>query len=70
MRKLFAIVSLFVFMGTAMAQKTIKEMADMPDKKFSKLMTEENYAKVRLELFAKAYEKQTGKDLPEPVPVI
>lgn len=55
-------------MGTAMAQKTIKELADMPDKKFSKLMTEENYAG-QIRTFAKAYEKQTGKDLPEPVPV-
>ncbi|MEZ4827777.1 MAG: hypothetical protein R3C61_16055 [Bacteroidia bacterium] len=38
----------------------------MPDKKFGKIMQEDNYAS-QVKVFANAYEKQTGKDLPDPV---
>lgn len=59
---------LMVALNVANGQKTIQELATMSEKKFDKLMTEESYAG-QVRAFAKAYEKQTGKDLPEPVPV-
>jgi hypothetical protein len=64
----WTLLILIALTGNAFAQKTIQELATMPEKKFDKLMTEENYAG-QVRTFAKAYEKQTGKDLPDPVPV-
>lgn len=66
MKKLLTLFLVVASMVTASAQKTIREMAEMSDKKFSKLVKEDSYAG-QVRTFAKAYEKQTGKDLPDPV---
>jgi len=48
------------------AQKTIRELADLPDKKLDKLIATDNYAS-QVKSFAKNYQKQTGKTLPDPL---
>jgi hypothetical protein len=68
MKSTWTLLILLTFIGKGLAQKTIQELATMPDKKFEKIMTEESYAG-QVKTFAKAYTKQTGKDLPDPVPV-
>jgi len=66
MQKILTLLLVIATLGTATAQKTIRELAEMSDKKFSKIMKEDSYAS-QVKTFAKAYEKQTGKDLPDPV---
>jgi hypothetical protein len=66
MQKLLTLFLVIATLGTVRAQKTIREMAEMSDKKFSKIIKEDSYAS-QVKTFAKAYEKQTGKDLPDPV---